>query len=350
MIPLAVFEGVIDASGVAPRIEAMPPIGVRARQLTVRTLLAGMCLTQADGRPAHLTRVHRALTSLPADDQRRPGVIADWKHGPHLLTYRQTERTSGLIAGALGKDEPDGLPSPALQAVCDGLLEASIPDQFKDASRSLAVDWSDLETFSRPPPARGGPCADPEASWGHRKNNLAGCEDELFYGYYLSAGTMMPDEAGHAVPGLARRATLSSCRHDPVPAFVPVLTAMPAVGVPLGDVLADSGYAHRVPQHWAAPPSSRTCTPTTAAPRAPTTARSSPTGTCTARAPPARCWNSGRWPAAPRRSRPPRTTRRPPRPPATSSAASPPTTPTATTASPAPRSWARSAARSGPHR
>jgi hypothetical protein len=59
----------------------MLPAGVRARQLTVRTLLAGMCLTQADGRPAHLTRVHRALTSLPADDQRRLGVIAAWKQG-----------------------------------------------------------------------------------------------------------------------------------------------------------------------------------------------------------------------------------------------------------------------------
>ena len=40
-------------------------------------------------------------------------MIADWKNGPHLLTYRQTERTFGLVAAALGKDEPDGLPSPA---------------------------------------------------------------------------------------------------------------------------------------------------------------------------------------------------------------------------------------------
>ena len=65
MIPLAAFEEVIDASGVAPQIEAMLPIGVRARQLRVRTLLAGMCLAQADHRPAHLTRVHQALISLP---------------------------------------------------------------------------------------------------------------------------------------------------------------------------------------------------------------------------------------------------------------------------------------------
>jgi hypothetical protein len=253
MIPLAAFEEIIDASGVAPQVEAMLPAGVRPRQLTVRTLLAGMCLAQADHRPAHLTRVHQALISLPGDHQRRLGVIADWKHGPHLLTYRQTERTFGLVTDALGKDQPDGLPSDRLQRICDGLLEASIPEEFKNASASLAVDWTDMETFSRPPPARGGQCADPEASWGHRKNNLLRSQDELFYGYYLSAGIMMPEENGPAIPEFARRATVSSCQHDPVRAVVPVLTAMPADGIPLGDILADSGYAHRDADAWALP-------------------------------------------------------------------------------------------------
>jgi len=182
MIPLAAFEEIIDASGVAPRIEAMLPAGVRRRQLTVRTLLAGMCLTQADGRPAHLTRVHQALVSLPGDDQRRLGVLADWKNGPHLLTYRQTEYAFALAAAALGKDEPDGLPPGPLQRACDDLLEAGITDQFKNGSRSLAVDWTDLESFSRPPPRGTSDCADPEASWGHRKDNLTGDQDELFYG------------------------------------------------------------------------------------------------------------------------------------------------------------------------
>jgi hypothetical protein len=253
MIPLTVAEEIIDASGVAPRIEALLPIGVRHRQLRVRTLLAGMMLTQADHRPAHLTRVRDALIALPEPDQVRLGVTEDWETGPHLLTYRQTERTFGLVTGALDKDHPDGLPPDRLQRICDGLLEASIPDQFKDASTSLAVDWTDLESFSRPPPARGGPCADPEASWGHRKNNLLRSQDELFYGYYLSAAIMMPDEHGPAVPELARRATLSSCRHDPARALVPVLTAMPAARIPLGDVLADSGYAHRDADAWALP-------------------------------------------------------------------------------------------------
>jgi len=226
MIPLAVFEEAIDASGVAPRIEALLPVGARRRQLSVRTLLTGMCLAQAGHRPAHLTRVRQALASLSEDEQRRLGVRADWKHGPHRLTCRQAERTFGLITGVLGRDEPDGLPSPALQAACDELLEASVPEEFKDASRSLAAGWTDLGSFSRPSAARGGECAGPGASWGHRKNNLLRSEDELFYGWYFSAGIMMPGENGPAVPGLARRAALSSCRHDPVRAFAPVLTAI----------------------------------------------------------------------------------------------------------------------------
>ena len=64
---------------------------------------------------------------------------------------------------------------------------------------------------------------------------------------------MMREENGPPVPEFARRAGLSSCRHDPVRAFTPVLTAMPTAGIPLGDVLADSGYAHRDADAWAIP-------------------------------------------------------------------------------------------------
>ena len=115
------------------------------------------------------------------------------------------------------------------------------------------MDWSDLETFSRPPPRGTSDCAGPEASWGHRRNNLLHDEDELFFGYYLSDAIMVPDEHGPPVPEFARRLTLSSCRHDPVPAFAGVLTALPGRGIRLGDVLAGSGYSHRIPRHRASP-------------------------------------------------------------------------------------------------
>jgi hypothetical protein len=253
MIPLPALAEIIDRSGIAPQIELLLPTGVRARQLLARTLLPGMLLVLADHRPAHLTRVCQALAHLAEADQRRLGVLADWKTGPHLLTYRQTERTFGLAAGAPEKDKPDGTASRTPAEICDDLLEASIPGQFKNASTALAVHWTDLETFSRPPPHGTSDCADPEAWWGHRSGGGPGQDSELFFGYYASAATMMPDEHGPAGPEPARRMTVCSCRQDPARALVPVLTAMPAAGIGLGDILADSGYAHRDAGGWAIP-------------------------------------------------------------------------------------------------
>jgi hypothetical protein len=68
-------------------------------------------------------------------------VIQDQARGPHPLTYRQVEHTARLITTALGKDKPDGAPSPQLQAVCDTMItEASIPEWARTMSSSLAVD------------------------------------------------------------------------------------------------------------------------------------------------------------------------------------------------------------------
>jgi hypothetical protein len=75
----------------------------------------------------------------------------------------------------------------------------------------------------------------------------------MFFGYFLSAAVMAAEENRPAVPELARRMTLSSCHLDPVRALAPVLTAMPGQGIPLGDVIADSGYAHRDAAAWAIP-------------------------------------------------------------------------------------------------
>jgi hypothetical protein len=253
-IPLTAIEDIIDASGAAPMIEGLLPAAVRARQLTPRTLLIGMHLTLADGRPAHLTRVHAALTGLPEHDQERLGVTTAWKTGPHQLTYRQVEHTNRLITSALAKTEPDGAPSRNLQQLCDALLEASIPGAYKDASSSLAVDWTDAEAWSRPVPADSpGTGTDPEARWGHRNVNRKIQEGEMFFGYYMSAAVMTKDEDGPAVPELARRITVGNSSHDPAAALAGVLASMPAGGLSLGDIIADSGYSHRVPATWANP-------------------------------------------------------------------------------------------------
>ena len=275
------LERVIDASAVAPRIEALLPIGVRPRQLRVRTLLTGMLLVAADNRPAHLRKLHEALAGLPNSDRWRLGVSAQWNNGPHLLTYRQVERTFGLVQAKLAKHTPDGSPSEALSDVLDRLLEASVQICGEPASSSYAVDWTDHETWSRPPPKKDADpdkpehaepvaddtdtdtetdrpsnetaCADPEASWGHRRGNHPGQKDETFYGYYLQAATTVKDEHGEHVPELVRRIHITSCHIDPPPALVPVLARMHASGIAIGDLLADSGYAYRVPEHWALP-------------------------------------------------------------------------------------------------
>jgi hypothetical protein len=240
-------EGVIDRSGVAQVIEDMLPTMGRKRQLSVRTLLLGILLALADDRPCHLTRVHQALVGLGSDEQVRLGVTS----GPHLLTYRQVEHTYRLVRLVLSKQQPDGSPSEQLQETIDALVEASIPDEYKNASRSLALDWSDHESFACPPLSEASGCADDEASWGHRSGGPA--KTELFFGYFLSAATMVKDEGAFPVPELIRRMMLVSCRVHPPGAFVPVLAAMVKAGTPLGDVLVDSGYAHKKPEHFALP-------------------------------------------------------------------------------------------------
>jgi hypothetical protein len=113
----------------------------------------------------------------------------------------------------LAKEKPDGSPSAALSEVIDALLEASVQALGAPESSSLAVDWTDLESFSRPPhkrradpegaeglsehdaeqdaQERDGHCADPEASWGHRHDDAPGQKDEAFFGYYLQAATIV---------------------------------------------------------------------------------------------------------------------------------------------------------------
>jgi len=271
-VPVQRLQAIVDASGVAERIEQMLPVGVRPRQLSVRTLLIGMLAALYDHRPAHLRRVHEALTRLPEQEKWRLGVLALWKSGEHLLTYRQTERTFSLVVRALCKEKPDGTLSEALGEIIDALLQASVQALGAPESSSLAVDWTDQESWSRPPrkrrsdpesaeplsgngkratPKKEAQCADEEASFGHRRGDGPGQKEETFFGYYLQAATIVKEEAGPEVPELTRRILVSSCHVDPPAAFVGVLGRMTASGIALSDVLADSGYAYRVAENWA---------------------------------------------------------------------------------------------------
>jgi hypothetical protein len=284
---LELVERIIDASAVAERIEALLPVGVRSRQLRVRTLMIGMVLAMLVGRDALLTHVLAVLLELPEADRRRLGVSADWNGVEHELTYRQLEYTFALVSDTLSKETPDGTPSELLSDVLDRLLEASVTVLGEPDSTSYAVDWTDHQTWSRPPPkqatqperqpepAASDPppaAADPqpaltpdarppdkrekrsdrEASWGHRTVTHP-AKTEMFYGYYLQAVTCVRDEHGPHVPELARRVHLASCQHDPPAQIVPVIQHMAASGIDIGDLLVDSGYSYRLAKDWALP-------------------------------------------------------------------------------------------------
>jgi hypothetical protein len=68
------------------------------------------------------------------------------------------------------------------------------------AISALAADWTDVETWSRPPRHGSTECADPEAAWGRRNSNLPGPKGEMFFGYYLSAAIMTREENGPPLP------------------------------------------------------------------------------------------------------------------------------------------------------
>jgi hypothetical protein len=242
---LSRIEALVDRSGVTAVIEEEMPSGGRPRELAVRTVLIGILLSLSEDRPAHLTRVQRALSVLCAHDQLRLGVLAVRRGRRHLLTYRQLERTFSVIDAALGDE--------ALSSVIDALLEASIPERYKDASRSLAIDWTDYESFSRPKGRAGGPPADKDASFGRRHSDAPGVESEIFFGYYGQVVTMVHDDGCPAVPELVRRIELTSCSVDPAAAIVEVLARMVAGGIGLSDVLCDCGYSHRVAETFALP-------------------------------------------------------------------------------------------------
>ena len=128
-----------------------------------------------------------------------------------------------------------------------------MPAEFKKMTTALAVDWSDLESFSCPPVEKGGPSADPEASWGRRKSDVPGQKDELFFGYELPQRRWSKKKAGPPSPSSAAASSSPPVRSTRRRAFVPVLRTMATSGIPIGDVLADSGYAHRRAEHWAVP-------------------------------------------------------------------------------------------------
>lgn len=254
------------------------PLGGRPRKLSSRTVLLGIMIALDSGRPAHLAAAERALSLLEVSDQLGVGAAVVTSDGEwQQATYRQIEDTFKVMCASI---DPSPVPSfkglpatgradhlravragveadskkAALSRVTDALVEASVPDDYKSASASLAVDWTDHETWSRPR-SKGDeqPANDPDASWGHAKRNAPGAKDCVFFGYYAQVATMVPDEGGSRVPELVRRIAFEAPRVDPAAVMAETLVAMHADGIELKDVLCDCGYSNRHPATFSRP-------------------------------------------------------------------------------------------------
>ena len=289
-IPLAALEDIIDASGAAPAIEALLPAGVRRRQLSVRTLLLGMH-AHPGRRPARAPDQGAPGADRAARaDQARLGVIEQWKTGPHQLTYRQVEHTFRLVVRALSKDAARRRAGRGaagrLRRPARGQHPRRAQGRLHRAGRGLDRH-RDLVPAA---PARHQPVRRPRSLLGAPQLQPARPQrrDVL---------RLLPVRRHHGRRGERPARPRTGPADDPV-------LLRPGPGPrpgPRPDRHARGRHrARRHPRrlrlrpprrrslgHPAAPgrrrSSSRTCTPTTAARKAPTTARSSPTATCTAR-------------------------------------------------------------------
>jgi hypothetical protein len=258
-------------------LDDLAPRGGRPRQLGAKAVLLGVMLALDAGRPAHLEAAWRALDSLDVAEQLSLGFAQDKDGECHGASYRQLSDTFSVLCRGIDptpvpsfRGVPDnervlhlaaarsGVDAEAnaarLDAVSDALVEASVPGTYKGATTSLAVDWTDHETWSRPrPPEDPQPANDPDASFGHAKRNAPGAKDYLFFGYYAQVATMVRQEGGARVPELVRRIAVAAPRLDPAAVMTETLLRLSDDGVALGDVLADCGYSNRLAQTFAAP-------------------------------------------------------------------------------------------------
>jgi len=262
---------------VADALASFMPTGGREGQLSPLAVLLGMLCAIDAGRPAHLVAGWEALCDLEVADGLRLGVLRPHDGSLRAPSYRQFSSTHQVMTRAI---DPSPVPSfkgvadddraehlrgvragvdpeaagARLSRVLDTLVEASVPEAYKAASSSLAIDWTDHETWSRPRPKDDPqPANDPDASWGHAKGNAPGAVDHLFYGFYGQVATMVADEGGPSVPELVRRSAFEAPRTDPAALMARTLGRAFEEGVAPGDVLSDCGYSNRDPLSFALP-------------------------------------------------------------------------------------------------
>ena len=265
------------------------------------------------------------------------------------------ERTFGLLVGVVAKEDPDGTPTDALGGFLDDLVEASIAAEYKEATRALAVDWTDVESFARPPAQEGGPTRRSRSQLGTPARQRSGPTPRavlwlLSRARHHGARRAWVGGARTGAPdGPQQLSRRSRARLRPCPREHGGLGGRPRRRAQrLGLLAPDSGALGPAPARPRGGARHGSASPRPWHARAPTKVPSVGTAPCIAPPPPPASSPSSRWPAGrtQRRSRP--TTPAAPSWTVTASPSSTPTTRTDITASCAPPPRASSVVRARP--
>ena len=288
---LSFCTGVIDASGVAERIEAALSRSTgRRRSLHVRALLVALLCLAIDDRPLHLKAATKLLFSgLDATWREELGVVgkADDKR-TFLARYRQVRYLFHLVISVVDPSwEPKdrllrqdeliqrrkplseqelGARRRRLLETINDLLTASVKvcsdDELQAFDGSVGLDATPVPLWSRGPSVRGGTCAsDPDGGWYVREGDhreLEGPKGKKFtkVAWALEAtivtmGRAPRSEPAH--PNLAIGLCLGRPGEDPAGTGAELLGQVRARGWPARYLGADRGYSQGLPERFHLP-------------------------------------------------------------------------------------------------
>lgn len=269
-------ERVVDDSGVATQLaqlleDARINGAGRPGELPVRALLVGLVTLALLGQPLHLRRCAELLANLPRPVRDRLGII---RPDGSRVTERQVTYLFSRVRRELDPsphtaddldEEARDIRAERLQALCDALLAATLPDE-RD-SGSYALDATAIEAWARGyrSPAR---WRDPDAGWsvktpggstdleregGDTKPRAA----KGIFGYDVHLLTWIRDDSQtEAPPALTERVLVfGGGRSDAETIADAVADAIvrPAAEQPPGDVVCDRWYTQQRAGRFAMP-------------------------------------------------------------------------------------------------
>ena len=282
---------VVDASGVAPRLEALLAKRTgRKRTLPLRSLLVALFLLALDDRALHLKAATKLLYgALDAHWRAELGVVGEAGTKKSLLARYRCVRylfhratsvmdpsrqvknrvISKAAHGALAKEMSEAevtLRRSRLEAVVGDLIEASVkvcsPEELARFDGSAGLDATVVPLFSRGPSARADTCAsDPDGGWyvreGDHRDVLAPKGKQLRKLFWAQEATIVtmgrPPGAQPLYPNLVLGGCLAPPGEDPGGTAVRLLTSVRARGYPARYLGADRAYSQARPERFHLP-------------------------------------------------------------------------------------------------